>query len=356
MKSRRPRQQNRAQVSNISIPYQKAIQLTQTSTKTSTIITAQELIGNITIGPNSNNVFAFLLNPVDAAYRGTRLQQLAGSFEKFRFRRIAFRVMTNLPTTVGGTLTTGFCENPDQGIPETAAAAQQAIFALNGANISNLWVHNFVRCNIIDKNKWYNVDPDSTETMMTTQGVVYLLPSSDINITIDVEIPVVLDYQIEFMGSAKQTLPGLNNFYLAMDFTQSYVPSTITGLIGPTDFWISDVHTSAPTEFNAVWDKYHNSTINSPSNFFEVSPRAIITNTVASNGDTIVVKSQIMTSVINSLGTKYFVVRFFNQSGLLISQDPAFTTFVAAKSTWVYTTSSPSLANRRLNLVRALNQ
>jgi len=333
--------------------------LTQTSTKNATIISAQELIGNITIAPGLNNVYSFFLNPIDPAYTGTRLSQLAGSFQKYRFKKIMFRVMTNLPTTVGGTLTTGYCENPDQGITTTSfIEAQQAIFALDGANISNLWVHNMVHCKIRDP-KWYNIDPDSTEPMMTTQGTVYLLPSGDINITGEVQIPVVLDYTIEFTGAAKQKLatPDIG-FYLSFTFPTFWEVSTVTGFTGDEYFWISK--TQCPgyeAEFDVLWNKYHNSPIVSPSNYFNYEPNSTISNTTAVDGDATIAKCQVMTSATNGTGVNYLVVRFFNQSLKPIVRILATPPLVCEGSPaiWVYTDSSPSLAKRRLNLVRALH-
>lgn len=352
---------NRAMVSNINVPYQKAIQVQQTVTVNSTVIRAQELIGSIIIIPDSGSIFSYPINPIDPTYSGTRLQQLAGSFQKYRFRKLHFRVMTNLPTTVGGTITTGYAENPEQSISSTYEDAQREIFALDGANISNLWVHNIVRCNIRDKKKWYNIDPDSTEAMQTTQGIVYLLPSGDINITNPVYVPVVLDYEIEFTGAAKQNIiDNSKNFYLGNPYLMNFTASTVTGFTGPEFFWVSQNRVTGSPDAQSIYiknfDKYLTSSV-PHSGLFDVSPNVTITNSESSDSNNVAVKCQIVADGTNGDGSKYLVIRYYNNNDLPITRtalpDPQFDSWQSPATTWIYTGQSTALNKRTLNLVRA---
>jgi hypothetical protein len=162
---------------------------------------AHEQIGYIRIGP-TNEFYDIPVNPVN--FIGTRLAQMARSFQKYRFTRLQLRIMTNLPTTVGGTITSGYSSNPDYQVSIYSDIGRQ-IFALDGAQISNLWVHNIVRCPIRDRQKWYYIDPDSSEIMNTTQGKFLMLPTSGANITEEISVPLIIEYDIQFMGAALDT-------------------------------------------------------------------------------------------------------------------------------------------------------
>lgn len=186
-------------VSNITIPYQRSIQVNQSSSQGITTIRGQEMIGLVEVIPNEPSTVEFLISPI--TFDITRLHNISSNFQKFRFTRLNFRVMSNLPTTVGGTITTGFSSNPDHSLVDNQLIQPQ-IFALDGAQISNLWVHCIVRCPLKDKAKWYNIDPNSVEIMQTAQGKVYLQTSGGANITSLIDIPVVIDYEIQLMGNA----------------------------------------------------------------------------------------------------------------------------------------------------------
>lgn len=197
----------------MTIPYQRAIQLQQ-KTDHGTTIKGSELIGALTINPNNNALFTLDIDPL--RFEGTRLSQMAKLYQKYRFKRVSIRVMSNLPTVVGGSIICAYSSDPDHDINLSQDVAQQ-VFALEYAKISNLWVHNVINARILDKKKWYNIDPNSQELMQTTQGRFFLLPSSTISITDAISIPIILEYEIQFEGASLLISSPLT--------TRFYVPS-----------------------------------------------------------------------------------------------------------------------------------
>jgi len=121
---------------------------------------------------------------------------------KYRFRSAIIRIQAGLPTTVGGLLVVGYSENPDYEIAGGESARD--IFALEGAQSKNLWTNIDVRAPIKDRAKWYNIDVDSSEVMNTVQGTFYVCLQSAMNVVGAMTIPIRLQYQVEFAGTAYQ--------------------------------------------------------------------------------------------------------------------------------------------------------
>jgi hypothetical protein len=186
-----------------SLPISTATTI-RNNTNSSTVIKfpGKEIIGSITLSSSTpvNTLYQFVINPILMA--GTRVQRFCSSFQKYRFRRLKFTVASNFPTTTAGSLVGGYTENPDQNFTENATIANQ-IFACNG-KIATLYVPFEIEAKIGDKNKWYNIDDDSDEKMMTTQGTFVLASLSTANITNTVSIPLIMEYEMEVTGQAVQ--------------------------------------------------------------------------------------------------------------------------------------------------------
>jgi len=164
---------------------------------------ASEIIGYIGVGPNIpiNIPISFYMNPL--RMNGTRINRLASTFQKFRFKYARLRVVSNLPTTITGMLATGYAENPEQAIP-SGADIVNSIYSLANGTITALYTPVYTDAVFKDTNRWYNIDDDSEEVMMTTQGKFVLTVAFAASLTSAQTLPVVLDYEIEFMGAAMQ--------------------------------------------------------------------------------------------------------------------------------------------------------
>lgn len=90
------------------------------------------------------------MNPFNLA--GTRLQNMAKNFTKYRFRRMKIVIQGTLPTSVGGALNVAYSENPDYQL--TSGSENQDVFALDGCISKNLWSNLEVSARIRDRSKW----------------------------------------------------------------------------------------------------------------------------------------------------------------------------------------------------------
>lgn len=94
----------------------------------------------------------------------------------------------------------GYNTNPSASPP--AGNVINCVMSLPGAKTNSVWLPIIVDAGILDKAKWYNVDPDDSELMDTTAGKFIIVLQSPVdNITANISFPVMLDYEIEFQGS-----------------------------------------------------------------------------------------------------------------------------------------------------------
>lgn len=166
---------------------------------------AKEYLGVISIGPTSPTGATFVFEMDPTQFPTTRFGRLASSYQKFRFRSARMTLASNFSTTVSGSIIAGYMENPDQAILPSPAIFNQVFSAASGVSQS-LWKPLDVIAKFTDKGKWYNLDADSEEIMQTTQGKFVFVIQSPIGVTAEVQIPVLLDYDIEFSGQGTQPL------------------------------------------------------------------------------------------------------------------------------------------------------
>jgi hypothetical protein len=193
------------------VPMEIAYTVKQITNQRNHVETAREYIGNFVINQNSpiGQLTIFPLNPV--LLTNTRLSRLASNFAKFRFRRLALTVQSSSTTAVNGLFIVGYNSNPDAEILPGQEVA--CVMNLPGAISTNVWRTITSVGKIIDGNKWYNVDLDSSEIMNTTQGYFAIVLQSVPNLAANTSLvmPVMLDYTIEFSGSAVNRLALANN-------------------------------------------------------------------------------------------------------------------------------------------------
>jgi len=165
---------------------------------------ASEYIGTISASSNTpaNTTIIFRMNPITLA--GTRLQTLAGIYQKFRFRKLRLVVQTGASTSISGLYVAGYNSNPDSEIAVNSPKAGTQVFALPGAVSRPLWIVGNVDAKIEDRNKWYYVDPDSEEVMNTTQGYFAIVIQAVPSTITPIVLPILLEYEVEFTGSAIQ--------------------------------------------------------------------------------------------------------------------------------------------------------
>lgn len=197
---RRTNNSNRGAVTATQIPMEIAYTVRQPTTRRVHVETACEYIGDFVITPTSTqgDSVKFMLNPLTMSR--TRLYNIARNYQKYRFRRAALKIQSSTTTSTNGLYVVGYNSNPDA--EYTKETAVPAIFNLPGAQSANVWRTITSEAKLEDRNKWYNLDPDSEEIMMTTQGYFAVAVQSPVSTTGALIMPVLLEYTVEFTGSA----------------------------------------------------------------------------------------------------------------------------------------------------------
>lgn len=170
------------------------------------------------------------LNPL--LIGASRLNNVAKSFQKWRPIKFAFTLRPSNPTTVGGSVTVGYSRNPDHEV-SSGFDAPNEVFALQNSLMMNLWTATDFRAPV-DK-EWLFIDPDSTETMKTTAGSIFIANNGDVTATAPVRIPLILEYEVEFAGQSTQPAPSNILVFPACTYGSATVASssfTLTPLSG----------------------------------------------------------------------------------------------------------------------------
>jgi hypothetical protein len=187
----------------VNVPMVSAYTIANDARQRVQLFCAREIVETLIVGPGSvtGESISLDMNPLKLAQ--TKLKQMALNFEKFRFRKAKLTIACNFSTSVSGSIMVGFSENPEFAIGSGPLAVKQT-FSLPYAKSTALYAPVDCMALFNDKGKWYNLDQDSSERMSTTQGKFVLTIQSPVSVTTAVSIPVMLDYEVEFAGSALQ--------------------------------------------------------------------------------------------------------------------------------------------------------
>lgn len=200
-RSMRPRAQRPVQGMQTQVPFAQAVNIRQSAPNRIVTMSGKEQFATFTVSGSSvpGQVQLYDINPADL--EDTRLRFVSQSFQEYRVKRLAVTLVTNLPTTAGGSIVIGSTSNPDQLI-ETS----NQVFALNGAQIASMYVPVVVNCNY-SKN-WLKVDPDNVDAILSTCCRIAVALQSSASITGTAVCPLLLDWVMEFRGTAIQSFGG----------------------------------------------------------------------------------------------------------------------------------------------------
>jgi hypothetical protein len=199
--SRRPRRQAAMGRTDVNVPIAIQSTLRNTSQHRIHVENGREQIGTWTVTPDTpaGAVATYQMNPL--TLNSNRLKNLAAVYQKYRFTKMRLQVQSSVNVTVNGLYVAGYNSNPDaELLPGNAA---QAVSTFGGSVSSNVWLSQTVDARIEDPKKWYNLDADSEEVMMTTQGYFAVVNQvTPTNMTGPITFPIWLDYTIQFTGTA----------------------------------------------------------------------------------------------------------------------------------------------------------
>lgn len=185
----------RMQVTNV--PFQSAITVQQSNRRDTMRYTASERIGSISLGSAVSSATAYSFNLSPGMLRGTRLEAMSKLYQRFRFTSAELLINCNLSTATTGSLVAGFTGNPDMELDSSPLAQ---IYSLPSAKSMRLWVPTTIKANMtpLVPGGWFTNDVDSAEIMWTNQGKFFIAIESQPSITGMTEIPIILNYTIEF--------------------------------------------------------------------------------------------------------------------------------------------------------------
>jgi hypothetical protein len=214
---------------NTNVPLQMAYTKRQSASSQGVRVKFSDMMDVITVGPGDpiGSMRQYPLNPL---LMSGRLKRYAALYGKYKFHAVRLSVGVNMPTTVSGNYTMGYVNNPDQAFPVSGRDAAEAVYAMPGSINKPWWMRGDMDARIVDKAKWYNIDADSNETMNTTQGKFVLCNVSPPTTTAAVNVPLFIDYDIEFKEPALQ-LPvaaGTPLIWPAGHFDQTAVDAVFT--------------------------------------------------------------------------------------------------------------------------------
>lgn len=159
--------------------------------------TASERIGSITLGSSVPTTTAYTFHLSPGMLRGTRVEAMSKLYQRFRFTSAELLINCNLSTATTGSLVAGFSGNPDM---ELDGSPLGQIYSLPNAKSMRLWVPTTIKANMtpLVPGGWFTNDIDSAEVMWTNQGKFFIAIESMPSITGVTEIPIILNYTIEF--------------------------------------------------------------------------------------------------------------------------------------------------------------
>lgn len=159
--------------------------------------TASERIGSISVGSTVPSDTAYTFNLSPGMLRGTRIEAMSKLYQRFRFTSAEMLINCNLSTATAGSIVAGFTGNPDMELNSEPLAQ---IYSLPNAKSMRLWVPTTIKANMtpLVPGGWFTNDLDSAEIMWTTQGKFFIAIESMATVTGVVDIPIILNYTVEF--------------------------------------------------------------------------------------------------------------------------------------------------------------
>jgi hypothetical protein len=183
-------------MSTTNIPVTTAYRIEQKSQQLTHREVQSDYISNVLVNATTpvGTVWRFELSPQNVG--SERLLNLSRLFQEYKFAKAKLTVASNFSTTTNGQFVIAYNANPDFEIQAGPNAAKIA-FALPGACSVPVWTPSSTNASL-DKSVWKMTDRDSEEKIATTQGVFFVVLQSALNVTSDVVVPILLDFDCNF--------------------------------------------------------------------------------------------------------------------------------------------------------------
>jgi hypothetical protein len=131
---------------------------------------------------------------------------LAANFVRFRFKRCRLVFKPNSGTNQNGGVTIGFAADPTKTIAQGPTASRQA-FNLTNAVDAPLFVLSQSDAAIERNPAWLKITDTGDDLNTTEQGTFFIVTNAVPTLTQALQIPLYLDYEIEFLEAASPPAP-----------------------------------------------------------------------------------------------------------------------------------------------------
>jgi hypothetical protein len=125
--------------------------------------------------------------------------------------------------------------NADVDFSDNATLLFNQIYQLSGSKIAPFYSPIVVDAKLDDR--WYTIDFNSTETMMTVQGLFAISVTSPPAVASPVAIPIIFTYEVEFMDPALQQNSISKSGIVMPNFTVGTFSSTSNPLVTVSGNW-----------------------------------------------------------------------------------------------------------------------
>jgi len=282
------------------------------------------------------------LNPQSAIFSNTRLGIESLRFEKYRFRRLKFHFLAELPTSQKGSVILAFdpdaADDPQENFPTNSTeslTALQTFMAYRDAENFNIWLGAQLDAKIkFDPQKFYYTNYSGGDVRLAQQGSLFVVLGGSTGLSIGTTIgKIALEWEIEFF---EPTLENVNPQTKSILNSGSFSSGIAQG-------------------FNLIAQSNLSQTQNGPelstdslgNRFFELIPGVYdVISTLAVNGGTAATVSyNLVSNIADNIGTVAALIGATNSnaSTSLTSQEHRLT--VPQGGAKLYSTMNAALTN-----------
>jgi hypothetical protein len=154
---------------------------------------------------------AYTMNP--ACWTGSRLQNLARSYELYRFKKVELHYHPSVGTTTQGAISVGFETDPNEGIPAGANFFQQSLSNAY-SNLGPIWAQvdvSYLKPGV--DFRWWHCSVEEGNTREVNQMYAYAVSNVPVIGAATTTVGhLTCSYEIEFMYPEKEAITGQGNF------------------------------------------------------------------------------------------------------------------------------------------------
>jgi hypothetical protein len=178
--------------------------------KDSVIISGQDYIGSFST-PAGNvpgqSIFNTLINPLSGVFMGTRMEKMAGLYDKFLFTKLRFHTQSSKGTSSDGSYLLAYDRDMADETPANGEQALKNYYSMAGTRSAAIWEDCTIDCPLSDTQDFYYTNYTGYDGRLTAQGQLYI--SILTSVPAFATLAVWVEYEVLLMDPSLET----NNTY-----------------------------------------------------------------------------------------------------------------------------------------------